>query len=66
MATESAATPEARGYVQPEIDVRALARLLDGRYADVRDLVRTNLVTYASVLDEAETDGPRRLPRACA
>jgi acyl-CoA oxidase len=51
MATESPGAPEARGYVQPEIDVPALARLLDGQYADVRDLVRTNLVAYASVLE---------------
>jgi acyl-CoA oxidase len=39
----------------PTIDVPGLTRLLDGRYAEVRDLVRTNLATYASVLDEAET-----------
>ena len=39
----------------PEIDVPALAALLDGRYADVRALVRRNLATYASVLEEAET-----------
>jgi hypothetical protein len=39
----------------PEIDVPALSALLDGRYADVRALVRRNLATYASVLEEAET-----------
>ena len=39
----------------PEIDVPALSALLDGRYADVRGLVRRNLATYASVLEEAET-----------
>ncbi len=39
----------------PEVDVPALTALLDGRYADVRDLVRRNLATYASVLEEAET-----------
>ncbi|HET8665075.1 MAG TPA: acyl-CoA dehydrogenase [Nocardioides sp.] len=32
-----------------------LRRLLDGRYADVRDLVRTNLAEHASVLEDAET-----------
>ena len=41
--------------VPPEVDVPALAGLLDGRHAEVRDLVRRNLATYASVLDEAET-----------
>ena len=55
MATESAVPPGDRGYVQPEIDVPALARLLDGKHADVRDLVRANLVAHASVLDEAES-----------
>ena len=39
----------------PTIDVPALTRILDGRYAEVRDLVRTNLAEHASVLDEAET-----------
>ncbi|CAM5358675.1 hypothetical protein SALBM135S_08383 [Streptomyces alboniger] len=55
MVTESATTPS--GYVQPAIDVQALAELLDGEYAEVRDLVRTNLTTYAGVLDEAEQLG---------
>ncbi len=30
-------------------------RLLDGRYTEVRDLVRTNLAAYSSVLTDAET-----------
>jgi acyl-CoA oxidase len=47
--------PEAAGYVQPQVDVAALTALLDGRYAEVRQLVRTNLVEYASILEEAET-----------
>ncbi len=47
--------PEAAGYVEPTIDVPALAALLDGKYAEVRQLVRTNLVEYASILEEAET-----------
>jgi acyl-CoA oxidase len=42
-------------YAPPVIDVEELRRLLDGRYAEVRDLVRTNLAEHASVLDEAET-----------
>jgi acyl-CoA oxidase len=41
--------------VPPEVDVQALTALLDGKYAEVRDLVRRNLATYASVLEEAET-----------
>ena len=64
MATETSAPttedgpPEqaaADGYVQPEVDVPALRSLLDGTYAEVRDLVRTNLAEYASILEEAET-----------
>ncbi|MGW0032250.1 acyl-CoA dehydrogenase family protein [Streptomyces sp. NPDC003314] len=56
MATDNA-SPSGSGYAQPEIDVPALAGLLDGEYAAIRDLVRTNLVTYASVLEEAEELG---------
>jgi acyl-CoA oxidase len=36
-------------------DTTALRRLLDGRYAEIRDLVRANLVEYADILDDAET-----------
>ncbi len=59
MATDTA-TPPAEGtaasrYVQPEIDVPALKALLDGKYVEVRDLVRTNLAEYSSILEEAET-----------
>ena len=39
----------------PEVDVPELTALLDGRYAEVRDLVRRNLTTYASILEETET-----------
>src|SRR5689334_2113946 len=53
MATDTAA-PQQAGYVQPQVGVPALTALLDGRYADVRDLVRTNLATYSDVLDAAE------------
>ncbi|MEV5605006.1 acyl-CoA dehydrogenase [Streptomyces sp. NPDC052299] len=55
MATDN--TPAASGYVQPEVDVQALARMLDGDHAGIRDLVRSNLVAYASVLEEAEELG---------
>src|SRR3954452_7957323 len=52
MATDTAAPPT--GYVQPEIDVPALTALLDGKYADVRDLVRANLAEHADILVDAE------------
>src|SRR4051795_5109993 len=38
----------------PEVDVPALTAVLDGRYAQVRDLVRENLAEHASILDDAE------------
>ncbi|MFJ2765505.1 acyl-CoA dehydrogenase family protein [Streptomyces prasinus] len=56
MAIDNASTP-ASDHVQPEVDVRALTEVLDGEYAEIRDLVRTNLVTHASVLEEAEELG---------
>lgn len=56
MATDNA-SPAESGYVQPEVDVRALTEVLDGEYAGIRDLVRTNLTAYASVLEEAEELG---------
>ncbi|WP_341927799.1 acyl-CoA dehydrogenase [Nocardioides psychrotolerans] len=61
MATDTAPpqapTPQGAegGYVQPEVDVPALQALLDGRYAEVRNLVRSNLDDYAGVLEDAET-----------
>src|SRR3546814_8937108 len=69
MATETPATTESgkdpatttddheTGYLQPEIDLAALSSLLDGDYADVRELVRKNLVENADVLEAAETLG---------
>ncbi|MFD3937380.1 acyl-CoA dehydrogenase [Streptomyces sp. NPDC058611] len=56
MPPENASAP-ATGYVQPEIDVSSLTGVLDGEYAAIRDLVRTNLATYASVLEEADELG---------
>ena len=38
----------------PVLDVPALTELLDGRYAGVRNLVRTNLAEHASILEDAE------------
>ncbi len=49
------ATDVARAPASPELDVSAVRRVLDGRYAEVRDLVRSNLADHASVLEEAET-----------
>ena len=54
-APETPAESDRSGYVQPAVDVAALTALLDGEYAEVRDLVRTNLAAYASILEEAET-----------
>jgi acyl-CoA oxidase len=42
------------GYVQPVVDVAALATLLDGEYADVRALVRDNLAEHRQILLDAE------------
>ena len=41
----------------PDVDVPALNALLDGQYAEVRRLVRTNLVEHAGILDDAELMG---------
>ncbi|WP_082587357.1 acyl-CoA dehydrogenase [Nocardioides sp. Soil774] len=43
-----------RGYAEPVVDVAALRSLLDGRYREVRDLVRANLAEHAQVLLDAE------------
>ncbi|MEV5607520.1 acyl-CoA dehydrogenase [Streptomyces sp. NPDC052225] len=45
------------GRERPAVDVDALRTVLDGEYAAIRDLVRTNLVAHASVLEEAEELG---------
>ncbi len=44
-------------YEQPVVDVPAVTALLDGRYAEVRDLVRTNLAKFAGILEDQETLG---------
>ncbi len=60
MATDVAApTPESETsgtdeYVQPVVDVTALKTLLDGEYAEVRDMVRASLAQHAGVLEDAE------------
>ncbi|PUA82756.1 acyl-CoA dehydrogenase [Nocardioides currus] len=43
------------GYVQPVVDVAAMTTLLDGRYAEVRQLVRDNLAEHRQVLLDAES-----------
>jgi acyl-CoA oxidase len=48
------ATPPHASYVPPEVDVPALTAFLDGRYAEVRDLVRSNLAEHAGILADAE------------
>lgn len=56
MAAETVAPArETTGCVQPTVDVPSLQRLLDGRYPEVHDLVRTNLLANASILEEAQT-----------
>lgn len=40
-------------YVQPDVDVPALTRLLDGKYAEVRTMTRTRLVEHADLLQQA-------------
>jgi len=42
----------------PALDVPALTAVLDGRYAQVRDLVRENLAEHASILDDAGLVAP--------
>jgi acyl-CoA oxidase len=44
-------------YVTPAVDVPALTELLDGKYAEVRQLVRRNLAEHASILEDAERLG---------
>src|SRR4051812_21930901 len=56
MALLNAAPPQTSSVppVPPEVDVPALTALLDGRYAEVRDLVRANLAEHADILVDAE------------
>ena len=54
-AEDAVREPEPAAYPQPIVDGPALTALLDGRYAEVRQLVRNNLVDYASILTDAET-----------
>ncbi|MYQ94824.1 acyl-CoA oxidase [Streptomyces sp. SID4946] len=56
MATENTSAPTI-GPHRTEIDVPSLAAVLDGEYAGIRELVRTNLVAHAGILDEADALG---------
>ncbi len=40
-------------HLQPDVDIPALTALLDGKYADIRELTRKNLADCAHILDEA-------------
>src|SRR5918995_1858843 len=54
---DDAVHPDATGYRQPDVDVDAVRTLLDGRYREVRDLVRANLAEHARIpVDEEELD----------
>ncbi|WKE73619.1 acyl-CoA dehydrogenase [Streptomyces sp. WP-1] len=56
MATESTSASTI-GRHRPEIDVPSLTAILDGEYAGIRELVRTNLVAHANILGEADALG---------
>ncbi len=49
------AAPRHPATSSPTSTCRALAALLDGKYAEIRGLVRQNLAEYAAILEEAET-----------
>lgn len=51
---DDAVHADASGYRQPEVDVDAVRTLLDGRYREVRDLVRANLAEHAQILVDEE------------
>lgn len=53
--TAPSETTGGSGYTPPALDVEALTGYLDGRYREVRRLVRTNLAEYQSVLHDRET-----------
>ena len=44
-------------YEQPRVDVAAVTALLDGKYVDVRNLVRKNLAQFAGILEDEENLG---------
>ncbi|MET1058795.1 MAG: acyl-CoA dehydrogenase [Nocardioides sp.] len=44
-------------YEQPRVDVAAVTAVLDGKYVDVRNLVRKNLAQFAAILEDQENLG---------
>ena len=55
MATDEASpSVDQQAFRTPVVDVDDLTTLLDGRYRDVRQLVRANLVEHAQILEDAE------------
>ena len=56
-ADEAQTAARVDGVRTPEVDVEAMRGLLDGRYREVRDLVRANLVEHADILVDAEEMG---------
>lgn len=56
MVTEPSSSPAEpqSGYRQPSVDVPALTAVLDGKYAEMRSLVRRNLAVSAGILEDAE------------
>ena len=55
MATDQASPSVGQqAFRTPVVDVDDLTTLLDGRYRDVRQLVRANLVEHAQILEDAE------------
>ncbi len=55
MATDQASPPvDQPAFRTPDVDVDDLRALLDGHYREVRELVRTNLVEHARILEDAE------------
>ena len=55
MATDQASpSVDQQAFRTPVVDVDDLTTLLDGRYRDVRQLVRANLVEHAQILEDAE------------
>ncbi|WP_235736968.1 acyl-CoA dehydrogenase family protein [Nocardioides alcanivorans] len=54
---EAESTRSESGYRQPQPSVAALTEFLDGEYAEVRALVRSNLAKHRELLHEAEELG---------
>ena len=53
-ADQASPSVDQQAFRTPVVDVDDLTTLLDGRYRDVRQLVRANLVEHAQILEDAE------------